>query len=127
MRFSSAFLALAAAVIPLVSAAPAVTTRAHAKRAAADILVFSECYPLLWVLYSVGRGAALLTLHFFRHLEFADVLEQLESAFYDQALKKFSEADLNAAGFTTASVPAEQFKTIQDDERTHSVVLQVRS
>ncbi|TEB29521.1 hypothetical protein FA13DRAFT_1755562 [Coprinellus micaceus] len=96
MRFTSTFLAIAAAVFPLVSAAPAVTIPAHAKRADADILVF----------------------------KFADVLEQLESAFYAQALSKFQEADFIAAGFADPKIPAEQFITIQNDESTHSVVLQ---
>jgi len=96
MHFTSAFFALAATVLPLVSAAPAVTTSAHARRAAADILVF----------------------------KFADVLEQLESGFYEQALAKFKEADFTAAGFGTVNVPLEQFLTIQKDEATHSTVLQ---
>ncbi|RXW16601.1 hypothetical protein EST38_g9251 [Candolleomyces aberdarensis] len=96
MHFTSTFLALTAAVLPFVSAAPAITTNAHARRAAADILVF----------------------------KFADVLEQLESAFYAQALAKFQEADFIAAGFPNSRIPGEQFLTIQKDEATHSVVLQ---
>ncbi|KAJ2932461.1 hypothetical protein H1R20_g4620, partial [Candolleomyces eurysporus] len=96
MHFTSTFLALTAAVLPFVSAAPAITTNAHARRAAADIVVF----------------------------KFADVLEQLESAFYAQALAKFQEADFIAAGFPNSRIPGEQFLTIQKDEATHSVVLQ---
>jgi len=57
--------------------------------------------------------------------EFADVLEQLESAFYQQALSKFKEADFTAAGFASSQVAVEQFTTIQIDEATHSTVLQV--
>jgi hypothetical protein len=50
----------------------------------------------------------------------------LESAFYAQALSKFQEADFIAAGFADARIPGEQFLTIQKDESTHSVFLQVR-
>jgi hypothetical protein len=57
--------------------------------------------------------------------EFADVLEQLESAFYCQALAKFKSSDFTAAGFSSSQIPIEQFKTIQVDEATHSTVLQV--
>jgi hypothetical protein len=66
------------------------------KRAAADILVF----------------------------KFADVLEQLEATFYQQALSKFKDNDFAAAGFPSSQVPIEQFTTIQLDEATHSTVLQ---
>ena len=63
----------------------------------------------------------------FNHLaEFADVLEQLESEFYKQALAKFKENDFTAAGFSSSQVAVEQFTTIQCDEATHSTVLQVR-
>ncbi|KAF5331571.1 hypothetical protein D9611_007564 [Ephemerocybe angulata] len=96
MHFTSAFLALTAAVLPFVSAAPAITTAARAKRADSDLLVF----------------------------KFADLLEQLESAFYEQALGKFKDADFVAAGFTNPTIPIEQFLAIQKDEATHSVVLQ---
>ncbi|KAL0949050.1 hypothetical protein HGRIS_009143 [Hohenbuehelia grisea] len=66
------------------------------RRAAADVLVF----------------------------QFADVLEQLESQFYSQALSKFQDSDFTGAGFTSSQVPIEQFKKIQQDEATHSTVLQ---
>lgn len=58
-------------------------------------------------------------------LEFADVLEQFESAFYVAALAKFQDADFTAAGFSAVAVPTEQFTIIQADEATHSTVLQV--
>jgi DnaJ-domain-containing protein 1 len=62
----------------------------------------------------------------FNHLaEFADVLEQLESEFYKQALAKFKDNDFTAAGFSSSQVAVEQFTTIQCDEATHSTVLQV--
>ncbi|KIM42880.1 hypothetical protein M413DRAFT_10301 [Hebeloma cylindrosporum] len=87
-------------LIALVAAFPALVSAAPArffgKRAAADVLVF----------------------------KFADVLEQLESEFYKQALGKFKDNDFTTAGFSSSQVPIEQFLTIQEDESTHSTVLQ---
>ncbi|KAK2462308.1 hypothetical protein APHAL10511_005614 [Amanita phalloides] len=57
-------------------------------------------------------------------LKFADVLEQLESAFYSQAIFKFQDADFTSAGFISSQIPLEQFVSIQSDEQTHSQVLQ---
>lgn len=57
---------------------------------------------------------------------FADVLEQLESTFYSQALAKFNAGDFTAAGFPNAQLAIEQFVSIQSDEATHSLGLQVR-
>ena len=56
--------------------------------------------------------------------EFADVLEQFESGFYQKALSKFVDSDFTAAGFSSSQVPIEQFTAIQSDEATHSTVLQ---
>jgi len=56
-------------------------------------------------------------------LKFADVLEQLESKFYAEALAKFKESDFLTAGFTNAQLAIEQFLSIQTDEATHSVAL----
>jgi len=77
-------------------AVSAAPARFYGKRAESDILVFT----------------------------FADVLEQLESQFYTQAIAKFQESDFTAAGFTSASIPIEQFTVIQGDEIAHSVALQ---
>jgi len=74
----------------------AAPARFYGKRAAADVLVF----------------------------KFADVLEQLETQFYQQAIAKFQDADFINAGFTSTQIPVEQFQQILDDETTHSVVLQ---
>lgn len=114
MLFSTSLIALVAAFPALVSAAPA---RFYGKRAAADVLVFSECSPFL---YTDQSGLNNLT-------EFADVLEQLESEFYKQALAKFKDSDFTSAGFSSSQVAVEQFTTIQEDESTHSTVLQVRT
>ncbi|CUA69560.1 hypothetical protein RSOLAG22IIIB_08567 [Rhizoctonia solani] len=56
-------------------------------------------------------------------LKFANVLEQLETEFYKQALAKFKESDFTAAGFISASVPVEQFNSIATDEATHTSTL----
>lgn len=57
--------------------------------------------------------------------EFANVLEQLESTFYAQALQKFNQSDFTAAGFASAQVPLQQFQAIFQDESTHTTTLQV--
>jgi hypothetical protein len=74
----------------------AAPARIYGKRAASDVLVF----------------------------KFADVLEQLESQFYTQALDKFKESDFTSAGFSSSIIPIEQFKNIQSDEKAHSDALQ---
>jgi len=57
-------------------------------------------------------------------LQFANVLEQLETTFYNQALSKFQESDFTSAGFSSAQVPIEQFTAIAKDEATHTSTLQ---
>lgn len=94
MHFTSSLVALVAAAPFLVSAAP--TRFGKRTVAASDILVF----------------------------QFADVLEQLESEFYSQALAKFQESDFTSAGFSSSQLAIEQISTIQVDESTHSTVLQ---
>ncbi|KAF9526690.1 ferritin-like domain-containing protein [Crepidotus variabilis] len=83
-------------LVSLLAAASVSALPALTKRAAADILVF----------------------------KFADVLEQLESQFYSQALAKFKDSDFAAAGFGSSQVLIEQFQVIQADEDTHSKTLQ---
>jgi len=56
--------------------------------------------------------------------QFADVLEQLESAFYSQALSQFQASDFTSAGFSSGQLAIEQLTVIQADEATHSSVLQ---
>jgi hypothetical protein len=74
----------------------AAPARFYGKRSEADVLVF----------------------------KFADVLEQLETQFYQQAIAKFQDSDFIDAGFPDTQIPVEQFVQILDDESTHSVVLQ---
>ncbi|PCH41606.1 hypothetical protein WOLCODRAFT_24864 [Wolfiporia cocos MD-104 SS10] len=56
-------------------------------------------------------------------LQFAGVLEQLESEFYSQALAKFQDSDFTSAGFSDAQVPIQQFEAIGSDEATHLSVI----
>ncbi|EIM88545.1 uncharacterized protein STEHIDRAFT_77641 [Stereum hirsutum FP-91666 SS1] len=56
-------------------------------------------------------------------LQFANVLEQLETQFYSQALSTFQASDFTTAGFTDAQIPIEQFTAISIDESTHTTVL----
>jgi hypothetical protein len=55
---------------------------------------------------------------------FADVLEQLESQFYQKAIEKFQPADFETAGFSPAQLAVEQFTIIQGDEAAHSTAIQ---
>jgi rubrerythrin len=57
-------------------------------------------------------------------LQFAHVLEGLETQFYTQALSKFQTADFTNAGFTNAQVPIEQFTAIAADEKSHTTALE---
>lgn len=57
-------------------------------------------------------------------LKFANVLEQLETQFYTEALSKFQTSDFTSAGFADASVPIQQFTNIMTDESTHTTVLE---
>ncbi|KAF7982285.1 hypothetical protein HWV62_28944 [Athelia sp. TMB] len=57
-------------------------------------------------------------------LQFADVLEQLETQFYSQALSTFQVSDFTTAGFFDAQIPIQLFTSIQLDESTHSTTLQ---
>jgi len=52
-------------------------------------------------------------------LKFAEVLNQLESKFYQDAIAKFQDSDFTAAGFTLPDVPKQVFQKIQADEQTH--------
>jgi hypothetical protein len=80
----------------LVLATPFFVSAAPVRRAAADISVF----------------------------KFAQVLEQLESQFYTQALAKFQDADFQAAGFTSSQIPSQLFSGIQGDEAAHTSFLE---
>lgn len=60
-------------------------------------------------------------------IEFADVLEQLESQFYAAGLAQFSDSDYSSAGFTSSTLAIQQITNIQSNEATHDSSLQVCS
>ncbi|KAF8845586.1 hypothetical protein BDN67DRAFT_1064880 [Paxillus ammoniavirescens] len=57
-------------------------------------------------------------------LMFANVLEQLESNFYSQALQTFNASSFEAAGFVSSEVVIQQIQAIATDESTHAIVLE---
>jgi hypothetical protein len=56
-------------------------------------------------------------------LKFAEILEQLETQFYTQALAKFKPQDFVAAGFTVPDVAIQGFQEILSHESSHVAVL----
>jgi len=90
MRFSSAIV-LAWSLPLVVNAAPVLQARQASQLAASDALV----------------------------LKFAEVLNQLESKFYSDAIAKFQDSDFTGAGFTVPDIPKQAFQKIQADEQTH--------
>lgn len=110
MRLSASFVTLAASL--MVSALP---MRRQTAASSTDVLVLRkwDSCPIL------GTPRLILVA------EFADVLEQMESEFYSQALAKFQASDFTAAGFSDVEVAIQQFTAIQLDESTHDTVLQV--
>jgi hypothetical protein len=57
-------------------------------------------------------------------LNFAFVLENLETEFYKQGLSKFKSSDFSSAGFTSAEAAIEEITVIQSDESTHVTALE---
>ncbi|KAH9950084.1 ferritin-like domain-containing protein [Amylocystis lapponica] len=57
-------------------------------------------------------------------LQFAQILELLETQFYSQALEIFVQQDFINAGFVDAQVPIQQFEVIAIDESTHVSILE---
>jgi hypothetical protein len=56
--------------------------------------------------------------------QFANVLNQLESSFYQQAIQKFQDTDFSAAGFTSSQMVTQILPQIKLDEDTHITALQ---
>jgi hypothetical protein len=84
-------------------------------------LVLAALVPLLVSAAPLQRGVDPGTVQV---LQFAFVLENLETEFYRQALEKFKSADFDTAGFLSADVAIEQFKAIQFDESSHVSILE---
>ncbi|KAI0288262.1 ferritin-like domain-containing protein [Russula brevipes] len=84
-------------------------------------LLFAVLVPLLVSAAPLQRGVDPGTVQV---LQFAFVLENLETEFYRQALAKFKSSDFNTAGFSSADIAIEQFTAIQFDESSHVSVLE---
>jgi len=56
--------------------------------------------------------------------QFAQVLNQLESSFYSQAISKFQDSDFTNAGFSSSQMVTQILTQIQADEDTHIQALQ---
>ncbi|KAF8529258.1 ferritin-like domain-containing protein [Hysterangium stoloniferum] len=56
-------------------------------------------------------------------LQFASVLESLESQFYNQSLAKFQDADFQSAGFSSTLAATQQITNILKDENAHLTFL----
>jgi hypothetical protein len=56
-------------------------------------------------------------------LKFAELLEQLETEFYTQALAKFQPQDFTTAGISVPDVAIQNFQSILEHERAHVLVL----
>lgn len=85
------------------------------RSATADIHVFGK----LWLMFAKQIADHLITL------AFADVLEQLESAFYTQALKQFNASSFEMAGFASSQTPIQQIETTANEENAHVIAIQV--
>jgi len=56
-------------------------------------------------------------------LNFANVLEELETKFYAEGIAKFQDSDFTDAGFTSSQMVSQILTVIQNDEYTHSTFL----
>jgi hypothetical protein len=56
-------------------------------------------------------------------VRFAQVLERLESTYYQEVLSKFKPDDYTAAGFVSSSIPIQELTAIAFDEQTHGIAL----
>jgi len=56
-------------------------------------------------------------------LKFAELLEQLETEFYTQALAKFQPQDFTTAGISVPDVAIQNFQSILEHEKAHVLVL----
>ncbi|KAF8485317.1 ferritin-like domain-containing protein [Russula ochroleuca] len=72
--------------------------------------------PLVVSAAPLKRGTDPATLEV---LQFAFVLENLETEFYKQGLSKFKSSDFSSAGFSSGDIAIEEITIIQSDESTH--------
>ena len=59
---------------------------------------------------------------FYFYLEFAEVLERLESQFYTEALAKFKPQDFIDAGIAIPEIAIQNFQAILDHENAHTLL-----
>lgn len=59
---------------------------------------------------------------FFSFVEFAEVLERLETQFYQEALAKFVEQDFKDAGIAVPQIAVENFQAILEHETAHTLL-----
>ena len=107
------FFTLAAALVAplLVSAAPT----KHKRASDVDITVLSAYHPYQEHLH-------LLIPLCFSYIEFAEILEQLETEFYKQALAKFVPKDFTDAGITLPEIAIQGFQSIFAHEGAHTLL-----
>ncbi|KAJ7696923.1 ferritin-like domain-containing protein [Mycena rosella] len=91
-------------------------------RYASSILAALACAPLLASALPVKSRAASANVALV--FQFANVLEQLENQFYQQALAKFQDSDFQAAGFSSSLIATQVFGAIQSDEAAHQNFIQ---
>ncbi|KAK7061305.1 ferritin-like domain-containing protein [Favolaschia claudopus] len=84
-------------------------------------LVAALAVPLLATARPIRRAASANDALVF---QFANVLEQLETEFYAQGIKKFQDSDFQAAGFSSSVLVSQALSTIQGDEAIHTTVIQ---
>ena len=72
------------------------------------------------------RWIVFATIDTILSLEYANVIEQLESSFYSAVLAQFNDSDYTDAGFFSATIPIQELTAIQSDEAAHVTALQVR-
>lgn len=115
MRFSALFVAAAAPFLTL--AAPVKWTRSQSQ-------ALSQGNPNIAVIREylhVIRTFVTPPSNFYP--EFAEVLEQLETEFYTQALSKFVANDFTVAGISLPDIAIQNFQGIQSHEAAHVQVL----
>ncbi|KAH9962381.1 ferritin-like domain-containing protein [Russula dissimulans] len=77
--------------------------------------------PLAVSAVPVARGTDAATLSV---LQFALTLENMENAFYTQALGKFQTSDFSNAGFSSSQIAIEEITAISTDEASHVSALE---
>ncbi len=107
MRFITATVALLTST--LVSAAPTLYTRQQSK---ANLAVLRNILHIFKPWNNLS--------HIYPLLEFAELLEELETNFYTQALQKLRAQDFVDAGFSVAQIALDNVNGIMGNEAAHA-------